>query len=70
MAEKKVMHSFKIEKELIERAKLEAKKQSMATSVFIRQAIIEKLNQRKELDQLKERIKRLEEKIGGSSSLI
>ncbi len=63
MITKKVMHSFKIEKELIERAKKEARKQSMATSVFIRQAIIEKLNQREELEQLKERIQKLEEKI-------
>ncbi|GEM_PF-5907033 len=64
MADKKVMHSFKIERELIEKAKKEAKRQSMATSVFIRQAIIEKLNQRKELDKLKERLEKLEQKIG------
>jgi len=64
MAAKKVMHSFKIEKELIERAKQEARKQSMATSVFIRQAIIEKLDRKEELDRLKERVRRLEEKIG------
>ncbi|MGM0365739.1 MAG: hypothetical protein ACQEP5_04315 [Actinomycetota bacterium] len=64
MAAKKIMHSFKIEKELIEKAKQEARKQSMATSVFIRQAIIEKLNQKQKLEQLKERVKRLEEKLG------
>ncbi len=37
------MYSFKIEKELIDKAKKEAKKLSMTTSVFIRQAILEKL---------------------------
>ncbi|MFO7929752.1 MAG: hypothetical protein R6U35_08815 [Candidatus Humimicrobiaceae bacterium] len=62
MTPKKVMHSFKIEKDLIERAKKEAKSQSMATSVFIRQAIIEKLEKKKKLEELEERIKKLEEK--------
>lgn len=62
-AEKKIMHSFKIEKDLISRAKEEAKRQSMATSVFIRQAILEKLEKKKKLEELEERIKRLEERM-------
>ncbi|MCG9478859.1 MAG: hypothetical protein K9H14_01465 [Actinomycetia bacterium] len=62
MTEKKVMHSFKIEKDLIERAKAEAKHQSMATSVFIRQSIIEKLERKSKIEELENRIERLERK--------
>jgi len=38
------MYSFKIEKELLDKAKEEAKKLSMATSTFIGQAIIDKVS--------------------------
>jgi len=57
---KKIMYSFKIEKELIDKAKKEAKKLSMATSTFIRQAILEKINHKDRFDKIEERIKRLE----------
>lgn len=57
---KKIMYSFKIEKDLIDKAKKEAKKFSMATSTFIRQAILEKLNNSDRLDELEKRIKNLE----------
>lgn len=56
----KIMYSFKIEKELIGKAKKEAKRLSMATSTFIRQAILEKLNNSDRLDELEKRIKNLE----------
>jgi len=46
----KIMYSFKIEKELIDKAKKEAKKLFMATSTFIRQAILEKINQKIRID--------------------
>jgi len=54
------MYSFKIEKELLDKAKKEAKKLSMATSTFIRQAILEKINHKNRLDELEERIEKLE----------
>jgi len=54
------MYSFRIDKEIIDKAKKEAKKLSMATSTFIRQAILEKLNYKNRLDGLEERIKKLE----------
>lgn len=57
---KKIMYSFKIEKELLDRAKEEAKRLSMATSTYIRQAIMEKINYKDRLDGLEERIKLLE----------
>lgn len=57
---KKIMYSFKIEKELIDKAKKEAKKLSMATSTFIRQAILEKINLKNRFDKIEERLKKLE----------
>ena len=56
----KIMYSFKIEKELIDKAKKEAKKLSMSTSTFIRKAILEKINHKNRLDRLEERLKKLE----------
>lgn len=56
----KIMYSFKIEKELIDKAKREAKKLSMATSTFIRQAILEKINHKNRFDKIEERLKKLE----------
>lgn len=56
----KIMYSFKIEKELIDKAKKEAKKLSMATSTFIRQAILEKINHKNRFDKIEERLKKLE----------
>ena len=59
---KKIMYSFKIEKELIGKARKEAKKLSMSTSAFIRQAIIEKMNNNDRLDRIEERLRILENK--------
>ncbi len=60
---KKIMYSFKIERQLIDKAKKEAKKLSMATSIFIRQAILEKINHKDRLDRLEERLKKLENRV-------
>lgn len=57
---KKIMYSFKIEKELLDKAKNEAKRLSMATSTYIRQAIIEKMGYKDRLDRIEERLERLE----------
>jgi len=57
---KKIMYSFKIEKELLDKAKKEAKRLSMATSTYIRQAIIEKMGYKDRLDRIEERLERLE----------
>jgi len=43
---KKLMYSFRIDKEIIAKAKKEAKKLSISTAAFIRQAILEKINSR------------------------
>ncbi len=59
----KIMYSLKIEKELLDKAKKEAKKLGLATSTFVRQAIINKLNHRNKLKDLEERIEKLENKI-------
>ncbi len=60
---KKIMYSFKIEKELIDKARKEAKKVSMSTSTFIRQAIIEKLDCEDRLYRIEKRIEKLESLI-------
>jgi len=57
---KQIMYSLRIEKKIINKAKKEAKKLSMATSVFIRQAIIEKINHKNRFDKIEERLKKLE----------
>jgi len=57
---RKIMYSFKIEKELLDKAKKEAKKLSMATSTFIRQAMLEKINYKDRFDRLEKRIEKLE----------
>ena len=56
------MYSLKIEKELLDKAKKESKKLGLATSTFVRQAIINKLNHRNKLKDLEERIEKLENK--------
>jgi len=38
------MYSFRIDREIIYKAKKEAKKLSISTAAFIRQAILEKIN--------------------------
>jgi len=60
---KKIMYSFKIEKELLDKVKNEAKRLSMATSTFIRQAIIEKINYKDRLDRIEERLESFEKNI-------
>lgn len=57
------MYSFKIEKGLLDKAKEEAKRLSMATSAFIRQAIIEKINHKDRLDKIEKRLNKLENKL-------
>ena len=56
----KIMYSFKIEKELIDKAKKEAKKLSMATSIFIRHAIMEKIESKNKIKEIEKRLSRLE----------
>jgi len=57
---KKIMYSFKIEKELLNKAKKEAGKLGFTTSTFIRQAIIDKLNKKNRLDIIEKRLDKLE----------
>jgi len=62
MISKKIMYSFKIEKELIEKTRKEAKKHSMATSTYIRQAILEKINYKNKFEEIEKRLDKLEDK--------
>ncbi len=56
----KIMYSLRIEKKIINKAKKEAKKLSMATSAFIRQAIMEKINYKDRFERIEKRIEKLE----------
>ena len=56
------MYPFKIEKELIDKARKEAKKLSMAISTFIRQGILEKSINSERSDELEERLEKLGKK--------
>ncbi len=57
-----IMYSFRINKKLIDKAKKKAKKLGLCTSVFIRQAIIDKVSYNNKLKELEERIFKLENK--------
>jgi len=56
----KIMYSFRIDKEIIDKAKKEAKKLGLCTSAFIRQAIIDKVSYNNRIKELEDRIERLE----------
>jgi len=56
------MYSFRIDKRLLNKAKKEDKKLGLCTSVFIRQAIIDKVSYNNKLKELEERIVKLENK--------
>lgn len=57
---KMVMYSFRIDREIIEGAKKESAGLSISTAAFIRQAIIEKIDNKDRLSKLEERIEKLE----------
>ncbi len=54
------MYSLRIDKKIINKAKKEAKKLSISTSAFIRQAIMEKMNYKDRLDRIEKRLDKLE----------
>jgi len=54
------MYSLRIDKRIIDKAKKEAKKLSMATSAFIRQAIVEKIDSNDKLNKIEKRLNKLE----------
>jgi len=57
---KKLMYSFRIDKEIIAKAKKEAKKLSISTAAFIRQAILEKINNQNKIKDIEKRLEKLE----------
>ena len=57
-----IMYSFRIDKKLLNKAKKEDKKLGLCTSVFIRQAIIDKVSYNNKLKELEDRIAKLENK--------
>ena len=57
-----IMYSFRIDKKLLNKAKKEDKKLGLCTSVFIRQAIIDKVSYNNKLKELEDRIVKLENK--------
>ncbi|MCJ7727712.1 MAG: hypothetical protein MUO96_03610 [Actinobacteria bacterium] len=58
----KIMYSFRIDKKLLNKAKKEDKILGLCTSVFIRQAIIDKVSYNNKLKELEDRIVKLENK--------
>lgn len=56
------MYSFRIDKKLLNKAKKEDKILGLCTSVFIRQAIIDKVSYNNKLKELEDRIVKLENK--------
>ena len=56
---KQIMYSLRIEKKIINKAKKEAKKLSISTSAFIRQAIVEKVDSNR-LNKIEKRLNKLE----------
>lgn len=55
-APKKIMYSFRIDKEIIDKAKKGAKKLSISTAVFIRQPILEKINNQDKIKDIEKRL--------------
>jgi len=53
---KKIMYSFRIDKEIIAKAKKEAKKLSISTAAFIRCAILEKINNQNKIKDIGKRL--------------
>ena len=53
---KKIMYSFRIDKEIIAKAKKEAKKLSISTAAFIRCAILEKINNQNKIKDIEKRL--------------
>jgi len=49
---KKIMYSFRIDKEIIDKVKKEAKKLSLSPAAFIRQAIVEKINDQNKIKDI------------------
>ncbi|MBE3115112.1 MAG: hypothetical protein IMZ59_06290 [Actinobacteria bacterium] len=58
----KIMYSFRIDKKLLNKAKKEDKILGLCTSVFTRQAIIDKVSYNNKLKELEDRIVKLENK--------
>lgn len=54
------MYSFRIDKEMIDKAKKEAKKLSISTAAFIRCAILEKINNQNKIKDIEKRLEKLE----------
>ena len=57
---KKIMYSFRTDKEIIGKAKKEAKKLSISTAAFIRQAILGKINNQNKIKDIEKRLEKLE----------
>ena len=56
----KIMYSFRINKEIIDKAKKESAKLSISTAAFIRQAILEKINDQNKIKDIEKRLEKLE----------
>jgi predicted DNA-binding protein len=56
----KKMYSLRIDKEIIDKTKKEAKKLSISTAAFIRQAILEKINNQDKIKDIEKRLEKLE----------
>jgi len=57
------MYSFRIDKKLLNKAKKKSIKLSISTSSFIRQSILEKINNQNKFKDFEKRLNKLENKI-------
>lgn len=60
---KQIMYSFRINKKIIDKVKKEASKLSISTSAFMRQAILEKIENNTNLKTFKKRLKKVEDRL-------
>jgi hypothetical protein len=58
---KKVMYSFRIDEELLNKVRAKAKEKSLPTSIFIKQCLLDKLNEDSRIDDIEKRLAVLEE---------
>ncbi len=63
MKDKKIMYSFLIDKDLLDKARQAAKIAGISTSIYVREAIIDKVGSGGKLAELEERIKKIEKKV-------
>ena len=62
---KKVMYSFRIDERLLDKVRSKAKEKSLTTSTFIKQCLLEKVNEDSRLEEVEKRLAVLEKIVRG-----